>query len=91
MATRIRLRTNFSLPRSSADEASLPFSKVRELLRWVEESAGFIFVDWSGGTLRKDVEVVINGKNLLFYPTRFETDLKDGDIVDIQLLTLGGG
>lgn len=93
MPSKVRLRTNFSIPRYGAEQIYLPpyISNVRELLHWVEESAGFIFVDWSGATLRDDVEVIINGKDLFFYPTRLETELKDGDVVDIQLLTLGGG
>jgi hypothetical protein len=93
MGKKVQLRTNFSLPSRSSGEMELPPSvnTIAELLRQIGREIGFVFIDAEGVTLRRDVEVLINGKDISFLPSGLKTILKEGDLVDIALMTLGGG
>jgi hypothetical protein len=43
------------------------------------------------GKIDPEVEVLLNGLEYPFLPKKLDTDLKDGDEVEIMLLALGGG
>ena len=62
---------------------------IGDLLRHLGQEIGFVFIDAEGLTLRKDVEVLINGKDIAFLPSGLKTILNQGDSVD--LMTPGGG
>lgn len=51
----------------------------------------FVFVDKDGEMLRPDVEILLNGKEILFFPRGLKTRIEEGDSVDITLTPLGGG
>lgn len=93
MGRTIQLKTNFSLRSRSTGEMELPPSidTVADLLRHIGKEIGFVFIDAQGMTLRRDVEVLINGKDIAFLPSGLKTTLKQGDSVDVALMTLGGG
>jgi len=93
MGSKIQLKTNFSLRSRSTGEMELPpsLNTVEDLLRHLGKEIGFVFIDAQGLTLRKDVEVLINGKDLSFLPSGLKTTLNPGDSVDVALMTLGGG
>jgi hypothetical protein len=93
MGKKILLKTNFSLPSRSSGEMELPpsLNTIAELLRHIGKEIGFVFIDAEGLTLRRDVEVLINGKDISFLPSGLKTILKEGDSLDVALMTLGGG
>ena len=93
MGKKIQLKTNFSLRSRSSGEMELPpsLNTIAELLRHIGKEIGFVFIDAQGLTLRRDVEVLINGKDISFLPTGLKTILKEGDSLDVALMTLGGG
>ncbi len=62
-----------------------------DLLVYVGKKVGFVFVDVTGERVRKDVEVILNGKDIWFSPAGLKTALRDGDSVEIAQMTLGGG
>lgn len=64
---------------------------VRDLLEDMGSQIGFNFIDLKTGELEEDLEIIINGKEVWFYPSALATNLNDGDIVEIYLLPLGGG
>jgi len=41
--------------------------------------------------LRPDIEVILNGKEIWFYPGGLKTRITEGDTVDIALVPLGVG
>jgi len=43
------------------------------------------------GKIDPEVEVLLNGLEYAFLPKRLDTELNDGDEVEIMLLALGGG
>jgi hypothetical protein len=90
---KINLKTNFSFRTRGSSEIDLPSSvtSVGDLLRYIGGQVDFVFVDAHREELRPDVEVLINGKDLSFYPDGLKTPLREEDLVDIALMTLGGG
>lgn len=64
---------------------------VEELLRFIGEEIDFVFLDAESGRLRPSIEVILNGKEIWFYPDRLQSALKDGDVLEITLIPLGGG
>jgi hypothetical protein len=90
---KIQLKTNFSFSsRKSGDlELQPSVNTIAELLRNIEEEIGFVLIDAEGVELRRDVEVLINGKDISFLPSGLKTIMKEGDSIDIALMTLGGG
>jgi hypothetical protein len=66
-------------------------TSIGDLLAHIGSQVDFAFVDAYREKLRPDVEVLINGKDLSFYPEGLKTPLKDEDLIDIALMTLGGG
>ena len=64
---------------------------VRDLLGHMGSQTGFNFTDSDTGKLEMDLEIILNAKDVWFYPSALATKLKDGDTVEIYLLPLGGG
>jgi molybdopterin converting factor small subunit len=82
-ALRIQGRGDFSVPES--------VETIGELLRYLGRRIDFVFVDKDGDMLRPDVEILLNGKEILFFPRGLKTKIEEGDSVDITLTPLGGG
>ncbi|MEW6667115.1 MAG: MoaD/ThiS family protein [Thermodesulfobacteriota bacterium] len=90
---KLRLITNFSFPTGEGGEYRPPASVMNaaDLLTHIGNQVGFVFIDASGKILRKDVEVLLNGRDIWFCPAGLETVLNEGDRVEISQMTLGGG
>jgi hypothetical protein len=90
---KISLKTNFSFRTGGSGEIDLPSSatSIGDLLAYIGSEVDFAFVDPHREKLRADVEVLINGKDLSFYPDGLKTPLRDEDLIDIAFMTLGGG
>lgn len=93
MGKKIALQTSFALPGSGSDAMPLPegVETVSDLLRHMGEQIKFTFIDREAGSLEEDLEIILNGKEVWFYPSALDTPLQDGDKVEVYLLPLGGG
>ncbi len=93
MSTRIKLNTNFAFQGPGSDTLLLPseVTTIAELLRHIGGQIDFPFIAKDGQNLRQDIEIIINDKDIGFYPAGLNTPLNDGDSVDITLIPLGGG
>jgi len=93
MPATIKLDTNFAFGGSGSDGFSLPsgVTTIGDLLRHIGKAVDFPFIDPDSGDLEIDLEISINGKDIWFYPTGLNTPLKEGDVVDISMIPLGGG
>jgi len=93
MGTTITLKTCFTSPGSASGMMELPegVETVRDLLGYMGSQTGFNFTDTDTGKLEMDLEIIVNAKDVWFYPSALATKLKDGDTVEIYLLPLGGG
>jgi len=87
------MKSNVSLSRPEGAEMVLPCSvgNVEDLLRHVGEKIDFIFLDAQTGKLRPDIDIVVNGKEIWFYPEGLRKPVLQGDSIEITLLPLGGG
>jgi len=90
---KIQLTTNFSYPLPPSGEVALPatVNTVEELLRQIGQEIEFAFLDEGSSGLRRDIELLVNGKEIWFYPGGVKRRLEDGDLVEITLIPLGGG
>lgn len=93
MEIRIKLKTCFALPDLGSETTLLPegVKTVKDFLHHVGSQIDFNFIDPVTGVLEEDLEIILNSKDVWFYPTALETSLNDGDIIEIYLLPLGGG
>ena len=93
MPTTIKLDTNFAFGGSGSEDFSLPsdVATIADLLQYIGREINFPFIDPASGNLEVDLEVSINNKEIWFYPTGLNTPLKEGDLVDISMIPLGGG
>jgi hypothetical protein len=64
---------------------------MEDLLHHLGEEIDFLFMDGQTGKLRPDIEVLVNGKELGFYPEGLKHAICDGDSIEITLIPLGGG
>lgn len=64
---------------------------LEDLLRHVGQKIDFLFIDAQTGKLRPDIEVLVNGKEIWFYPEGLRKPVHDGDSIEITLIPLGGG
>jgi hypothetical protein len=64
---------------------------IEDLLRHLGEAIDFVFLDGVTGKLRPDIEVIVNGKEIWFYPESFKRLIHDGDSIEVTLIPLGGG
>ena len=93
MGKKIALQTSFALPGSGSGAIPLPegVETVGDLLSNMGKKINFKFFDLETGSLEEDLEIILNGKEVWFYPAALNTPLKDGDKVEVYLLPLGGG
>jgi hypothetical protein len=91
--TRVILKSNVSLNRPQGPETVLPSAvgNVEDLLHDIGKRIGFGFLDAQTGTLRPDIEILVNGKEIWFYPEGLKKPVLDGDSIEITLIPLGGG
>jgi len=64
---------------------------MEELLHHLGEAIDFVFLDGATGKLRPDIEVIVNGKEIWFYPEGLKRLIHDGDSIEVTLIPLGGG
>jgi len=64
---------------------------VEDLLRHIGEKINFVFLDAQTGKLRPDIDILVNGKEIGFYPEGLKRVILDGDSIEITLVPLGGG
>ena len=90
--TTIRLKTCFALSGADSETRILPeeVGTVADLLLHIGREADFRFMN-PAGQLEEDLEILVNRKEIWFYPKALNTELQDGDVVEIYLLPLGGG
>ena len=93
MPKQIKLKTSIAVPGVAADVTTLPehVNTIRDLLIEIGGRIKFDFIDSGSGDLVQDIEIVINGKEVWFYPRGLDACLEDGDAVEIHLIALGGG
>lgn len=93
MPTTVTMKSNVSLSRAQGPELLLPSSvrTMEDLLRRVGEQIDFLFIDGQTGKLRPDIEILVNGKELWFYPEGLKRAIYDRDSIEITLIPLGGG
>ena len=72
---------------------ALPSSvrNMADLLRHIGEKIDFVFLDAQTGKLRPDIEILVNGKEICFYPEGLKKSILDRDSIEITLIPLGGG
>jgi len=93
MGTRINLETCLSLSGLETGAMELPAGvrSVSELLKSLGRKIDFDFIHPRSGLLENDMELLLNGREIWFYPGGLDTRLKDGDVVEIYLIPIGGG
>ena len=93
MPVTITMKSNLSLQRSREPQMVLASSvqSVNDLLRYLGERIDFVFLDAASGRLRPDIEVIVNGKEIWFYPEGLQKPIHDGDSIEVTLIPLGGG
>ena len=64
---------------------------MNDLLRYLGEKIDFVFLDKATGKLRPDIEVILNGKEIWFYPEGLQTTIHNRDSIEVTLIPLGGG
>jgi len=91
--TTVTMKTNVSLSRAQGPDMTLPSSvkDMEDLLRHVGQKIDFLFIDTQTGRLRPDIEIIVNGKEIGFYPEGLRKPVRDGDSIEITLIPLGGG
>jgi hypothetical protein len=93
MGKEIILKTCFGISGSDSNRFALPqdVKTFKDLLAHIGGKIDFNFVDPETGRVEEDLEIILNEKDIWFYPDAMGTELKDGDVVEIYLLPLGGG
>jgi 1-acyl-sn-glycerol-3-phosphate acyltransferase len=93
MPVTITMKSNLSLQRSREPQMVLASSvqSVNDLLRYLGEKIDFVFLDAATEKLRPDIEVILNGKEIWFYPEGLQKPIHDGDSIEVTLIPLGGG
>lgn len=66
---------------------------VMDLIAHMGRQMKLNFIDPDSGRLEleQDLEIILNGKEIWFYPGALNTPMKDGDKVEIYMLSMGGG
>jgi hypothetical protein len=91
--TTVTVKTNLSLSREQGPNMLLPSSvkNVEDLLRYIGGKIHFVFLDAQTGKLRPDIDILVNGKEIWFYPEGIKKPIFHGDSLEITLIPLGGG
>lgn len=88
---RIRVKANFRIGGIDEDHVELKGRPtLGEALMHLAEGSEFPFV-LPDGKMDPEVGVFLNAREYPFLPKRLDTELNDGDEVEIVLLALGGG
>lgn len=64
---------------------------MRDLLIHIGGKTNYSFFVSESGQLEDDFEILLNGKEIWFYAKGLDAPLKNGDLVEIYPLLLGGG
>jgi hypothetical protein len=93
MPTTIGMKSNLSLQRSREPQMVLPSSirSMEDLLYHLGKVIDFVFLDRATGKLRPDIEVIVNDKEIWFYPEGLQKIIHDGDSIEVTLIPMGGG
>ncbi len=93
MPITIKLTTNFLRREAGFGDFQVPagVKTVAHLLKHLGERTNFLFTNAEGTRLRPDIELTLNEKDIAFFPEGFQTPLREGDGLDINLTPLGGG
>ena len=93
MGVSVELKTCFAADGLQSGRIALPpgVTTVKDLLVFMGKCAGFDFFDEKTRLPDKDMEVLLNGKEIWFYRSGPATSLGDGDLVEVYPLALGGG
>ena len=89
----IKLQTCFALAGQDSDDLALPgdVKTMLDLLAHIGGEIDYNFLDPKTNRIEDDLEIILNQKEIWFYPKALDTELKDGDIVEVYLFPLGGG
>ena len=90
---KIKLKTHFKIDVPDSEWFVLPeeVKNVNDLLLYMGREINFSFVDSTTGELERELEILVNNKEIWFYPEALKHPLMDGDVVEVYLLPLGGG
>ena len=93
MTVKIHLTSTIVIPGLESDPAALPeeVRTLRDLLVYIGGKLRFDLVDGKTGNLGDDLEIMINGKEIWFFPKGLDTPLEENDSVEIHMVPLGGG
>jgi molybdopterin converting factor small subunit len=93
MPLKIKVKTNVSFSALESGEVALPpgITTVGGLLRYLAQQKDFALIDPDSRKLETYFEILLNDKDIWFYPTGLDTSLKNGDSVHINLIPIGGG
>ena len=93
MGVSVELKTCFAADGLQSGRIALPpgTTTVSDLLILMGKGARFDFFDEKTGLPHKDIEVMLNGKDIWFYRSGPATSLRDGDVIEVYPLALGGG
>ena len=93
MPTTVTMKTNVSLSRPQGPDLFLPCSvkTMEDLLHHVGKQVDFLFIDAQTGRLRPDIDILVNGKEIWFYPEGLKRPISHRDSIEITLIPLGGG
>ena len=62
---------------------------IADLLIDLGKQIDFEFIDPASGDLVESIEIIVNEKEVWFYPSALKTSLKDGDVVELGVEGLG--
>lgn len=93
MPLKIMLKTNVSFSALESGEVTLPpgIITVGGLLRYLGQQKNFALIDPDSRKLATYFEILLNDKDIWFYPTGLDTSLSNGDSIHINLIPIGGG
>lgn len=87
------LKRNVSFSALESGEVTLPqgITTLGGLLRYLGQEKNFALIDPDSRKLATYFEILLNDKDIWFYPTGLDTSLSNGDSVHINLIPIGGG
>lgn len=84
---KIKIKTNFA---GSGFEIDVPYHySVKDVLYFL--IAEFIKDSATITDFSEEWEILMNEKEIWFYPNKLETQIKEGDLLEVYLTPLGGG